>query len=296
MPLFILIFKLFNSISFLNSPILIYDPESNQRIQLEHESVIFQIHKTGLSRIEIMKTNPEDCKQSDCLYIHLESVNSIKLSKLKVITTKTELIEMLNYNCIEGLIQNTGFLVPLKYLDKASFPDDNKICLLEEFKSITNEVFKARFVDLKINLLDDVLKLNLMFPDSASRVNYLFDNLHKTVLLRNTNGENIRYLGLLEPRFSKIGIYHRLSPDEFQLFWELLRSQRTRFNLVSIETKFNLLSELLTALSLCADCPELKFIEFDYLKPDLENKQEVIDKAIKDFRKKFGIIEYLGLN
>ena len=101
MPLLFLFLNYSNSISFLNSPILIYDLESNQRIQLEHESVTFQIHNIGLSRIEIMKANPEDCKQSDCLYIPLESVKSLKLSKLKVITTKIELIEMLNYNCIE---------------------------------------------------------------------------------------------------------------------------------------------------------------------------------------------------
>ena len=102
-------------------------------------------------------------------------------------------------------------------------------------------------------------------------------------------------LDQIKPKFSSICISHKLSSEEIELLWELLCSRRTKFWLSEIYAKFNYLSECLTVLSHCAECPELNSINFWYSSSDAENEEETVKNAIFDFRKKFGFIANLTL-
>ena len=94
-------------------------------------------------------------------------------------------------------------------------------------------------------------------------------------------------------KFWEISKSYMLSPDEFQFWWKVLHSKRTRFNITSIYLKLNLLSECLTVLFLCSDCPELKSVELEYLITDTENEYKTIEQAKREFRRKFEYIQKL---
>ena len=102
-------------------------------------------------------------------------------------------------------------------------------------------------------------------------------------------------LDLIKLKFFSIFIGHKISSEEIELLWELLCSRRTKFCLSKIYAEFNYLSECLTVLSHCTECPELNSINFEYSSSDAENEEEVVKNAIFDFRKKFGFIANLKL-
>ena len=56
------------------------------------------------------------------------------------------------------------------------------------------------------------------------------------------------------------------------------------------EIYFEKLSDAVSILSLCTECPQLTDIKFIYFYADIENEKEEIDYAIKEFRRKFGFI------
>ena len=95
--------------------------------------------------------------------------------------------------------------------------------------------------------------------------------------------------------FTEIFNSYMLSPDEFQFWWTVLRSKRTRVKITSIFLVFCLLSQCLTVLSLCSECPELKSVELGYLWWDVENEFEVVEKAKRRFKQKFWYIQKLNI-
>ena len=135
-----------------------------------------------------------------------------------------------------------------------------------------------------------------LLPNYFSKINYS--------CLNYSNSKSIsRYVGVEQPedidiidtKLSSIFIDHKLSPEEFNLVKELLLSRRTRFNISSVRLKFNLLSECLDMLAICAECPEMEFIEISYSKSDLEKEQEEVKKAVRKIKRQFGLIKNMKI-
>ena len=97
-------------------------------------------------------------------------------------------------------------------------------------------------------------------------------------------------------KFKEICTTYILSPDEFQFWWNMLRSRRTRFNITAFDLEFRFLSECLTVLSLCSDCPQLEYVDLEYSEADTENEDEVIKQAKGEFIQKFGFIQKLNIH
>ena len=153
----------------------------------------------------------------------------------------------------------------------------------------------TRKVNVSIKVFDDVLNFKELLPDYVSHITYSFKNLFEETRLRNKGAKMVSNLDLIKSKFSSIWISHKLSSEEVELLWELLCSRRTKFCLSGIYAEFNYLSECLTVLSHCAECPELNSINFGYSSSDAENEEEAVKNAIFDFRKKFGFIGILNL-
>ena len=124
----------------------------------------------------------------------------------------------------------------------------------------------------------------------------MLDSNWQTAKFSNKNEfEMIDELSLINPILSKIMINHKLSPEEFKLVWKILKSRRTKYSINTIWIIFNVLSECLEVLSLCAECSQLEIIYFHYYKSNKRKEQKSIDIAVKEFTKKFGIIRSLTL-
>ena len=189
-----------------------------------------------------------------------------------------------------------GFIIPLKYLDHTNFYDFSLLDKIKENQITANEILKARHVDLTIRLLDEVLEIKEMFPDCPPHINYSFDNWNKTTMLSCTENEAINRFGKIECGFSSITVNHKLSSEELKLVYGLLCSRRTRFNISYICIHLNSLSECLKVLSMCTSCPELEHIDLYYYTSNVKNKEDVINKAKKKFRRQFGIIKHLEIS
>ena len=166
---------------------------------------------------------------------------------------------------------------------------------LDANKEDADQIIKARRVDLEIQYVDDIKKINEMYPHLVSRFNYLFCCYTSESIARNMEIDLINELSLIEPNVKNISIDHTLSPYELKLVSVLLCSRRTRFSLWEISINFKFLSECLSILSLCADCIELESIWFGYSEVDLDNKNELVKSSVQDFRKKFGFIKNLTI-
>ena len=114
-------------------------------------------------------------------------------------------------------------------------------------------------------------------------------------LLRNSQIGIMDALNLVDPKISEIAVFRLLSSEDSKLILKLLSFRRTRFSLSSVRLRFNLISELLIALSLCSDCHELESIDLEYSEYGRVNEKEIISRAVKDFRKKFGFIAVLKI-
>ena len=290
--------KLFSNLEivFLNSKILLSDYDPNQKLYFISESATFKIHEKGLKNINLIKRDGKNSKSVYYLFISFESVSSLYLSKSERVSSINELDEQIKYINDEGLLKNRGFVVPLRYLDQ-TYIDRNKLFdILKANQHSLNGVFQAREVNLPIIHFDDIMEIKKYFPEHISHINYLFSNSKRETININTEIEIMNDLDLVNTWFSSIIIKQKLLEQEFELIWKILCSRRTRFKISNISIEFNLLSECLNVLSLCSDCPELEFISFSYYESDIESKGEAIDQAIKDFRNKFGYINYLKIN
>ena len=158
-----------------------------------------------------------------------------------------------------------------------------------------SQIFKEKHIEQTIWSLAWLLEINKLYPDDYYFINFKYiykqtKKIEKYSILKimdSSNWINLKFIEISSPLI--------LSPDEFQFWWMMLRSSKTRFNLTSIDLKFNLLSECLTALSLCSGCPELKSVNLRYLKSDVKSKHEVVKKAKRRFRNKIGPIQKLEI-
>ena len=163
-------------------------------------------------------------------------------------------------------------------------------------QEVSNQIMKARHVYLEIQYIDEIRKINEMYPHLVSRLNYLFYCYTSKSIIKSIETDLIDELSLIEPNVKNISIDHTLSPYELKLVSVLLCSRRTRFSLWDISINFKFLSECLSILSLCADCIELESIWFEYSEVDLDNENELVKSSVQDFRKKSGFITELIIN
>ena len=189
-----------------------------------------------------------------------------------------------------------SFIVPIGYLNKTFVKlNDVDLDCLNQYKNIIR-IFKEKHIDLKIFSLDRLLEINKLLPDDFSSINFKYFNKSKTEISKYSISDIIDNIDLSNLKFIKISKLTILSPDEFKFWWNVLRSRRTRFNLTSIYLKFSLLSECLTVLSLCSDCPELEYVNLWYWEADAENEHEAVEQAKREFRQKFGFIDELEIS
>ena len=164
-------------LTFLNSKILFFDSDSDQKLNINSESAAFRIITEGLKSIVLLKADKKKFNIFDCLFIPLSSIKDLKLSRLKITESHLELEEQLEYLNSQRSNKNSGFIIPLKHLDFAHFY--NKYSIIDQFyenQTTSNEIFKIRRVYLTIKSIDEILDLNELFSDSASHVNYILDN------------------------------------------------------------------------------------------------------------------------
>ena len=149
---------------------------------------------------------------------------------------------------------------------------------------------KEKHIEQTIGNLGWLLQINELYPDDFSFININYYYEHSTDIGEYSISEIMNNPSWINLKFTKISNPFILSPDEFQFWWKMLHFGKTRFNLTTIDLKFSLLSECLTALSLCSDCPELESVYFIYSEADVENQYEIIEQAKREFSQKFGII------
>ena len=157
------------------------------------------------------------------------------------------------------------------------------------------QLFTRKHIEITIGNLGRILEINRLLPDDFSRINFQYHNYYSTEMSEYSISEIMDNPDWINWKF--ILIYHKkkLSPDEFQFWWNVLGSSKTRFNLAFIYLWFSLLSECLTVLSLCSGCPELKSVKLHYFEADAENEDEAVKQAKREFRQKFGFIQILSI-
>ena len=156
-----------------------------------------------------------------------------------------------------------------------------------------NQLFTRKHIELTIGNLGRLLEINRLLPDDFSLINFQYHNYYLTEMSEYSISEIMDNPDWINWKFIQINKSTNLSSDEFEFWWMMLRSKRTRFNLTSISLRFSLLSECLTVLSLCSDCPELQHVELHYFEADAENIDEAVEQAKREFIQKFGFIQTL---
>ena len=281
---------------FANTPIQHFDSNSDQMFIFEWESIkIFierrfksEFEKNGIEKVKLLKTNTDNF-----LFIPLNTIHRIDYLGFR------EILKIVNINKqfadlgVQHQLKENGLIIPMGYSNRIFiWLYDNNLCYLNQYKDIY-KVFKEKQIELKINKLDRLLKINELFPDDFTRINFEYYNQDKLIIEEYSISEIMDDLDWSNLKFKEICQSNKLSPDEFKFWWMMLRSRRTRFNIISIDLKLSLLSECLNVLSLCLNCPELKSVNLRYEEEDIEYVDEVIENAQRQFRLKFGFIPEL---
>ena len=129
-------------------------------------------------------------------------------------------------------------------------------------------------------------------PDHYCRYNYTIYNYGLAIKEQIIKNSLIKSWNFSEFSVSSIEIHLKLLPEEFERICEILSSSKTKFILKKILLIFSKLSECLTVLNLCADCRELKYIQFDFSEEDVKWDEK---KLIDNFRRTNGIIQKLKI-
>ena len=197
---------------------------------------------------------------------------------------------------IKPWFEASGFIVPIKYFSKIFiWLDDLLIYRCFRIKDL-RKLFNKQHEKLTIeNLVIKLFESFKLVPNDFSQINFKCFEIHLTDIEEYSKSEIMVYLNLISLMNSEIYSKFMLSHDKFQSWWNVLRSRRVRLNLTTIRLYFRLLSECLTELSLCSDCPELKSINFTYLEADTKNEDKTVKHTEKEFRQKFEIIQELNI-
>ena len=276
-------------LSFSSTTIRFCDSKSDQILNFEWESVTFGIDWDNFIKIKLFETST-----SNYLVIPSEDIEKAEYSGLKAISSTHELNKQFANLDIKQQEEYSWLIVNLRNLIKLYFGlDEDPIKLSDSSQQVLNQIMKARHIDWIIQDLRELLEVNKFLPDHFSRINFIFYSNFR--IRENFTSETMKTLDYIDPKFSKIKWYFKLDPNEFQLWWKILGSHRTRFNLTSIQLKFKVLSECLTVLSLCAECPELESIHLEYLESDIKNEQQIVEEAKGELRSKNRFIRKLEI-
>ena len=268
------------------------------KLSFQWESIKFFIEIDKLANIRLCNTDADD----DFLFIPTEIVKGIIIRGKRKISGEQDIAEQLADLHIKPRFKSDGLIVPIEY-SKRIFNrlDNNELDYLNQIKYIY-QVFKEKHIELKIKKFDKLLKINKLLPDDFPNISFRFCN-HYIKSIEET--EKIEELSmpkmidnpdLFNLKFIEISKSSILSPNEFSFWWKMLRSTRTRLNLHSISLCFSLLSECLTVLSLCSNCPEIKWVNLQYWEADKKDELETVEHAEREFRQKFGMIRDLNIS
>ena len=267
-------------LSFLSTTIWYCDSKSDQILNFEWESATFGIEFDYFIKITLFETST-----SNYLVIPIEDIEKVKYSGLKAISSTHELNKQFANLDIKQQKEYSWLIVNLRNLIKVFFGlDEDPIKLSDSSQQVLNQIMKARHIDWMVQDLRELLEVNKLIPDHFSRINFIFSYFMRR--RKNFTSETMINLDYIDPKFSKIKWFDELESNELQLWWKILGSHRTRFNLTSIQLKFKVLSECLTVLSLCAECPELESIHLEYLESDIKNEQQIVEDAKAELRSK----------
>ena len=282
---------------FENTPIQLFDSDSDQMFIFEWESIKILIEKDEdedefekdrIEEVKLLKTNTDNF-----LFIPLDTIHQIEFLGFREISRADDINRQFADLDVQHQFKENGLIIPIGYSNRIFIQlYDGKLDYLNKYKDIY-KIFKEKQIELKINKLDRLLKINESFPDDFTRINFEYYNHDKLIIEEYSISEIMDDLDWSNLKFKEIFQSSTLSPDGFQFWWMMLLSRRTRFNITSIYLKLSLLSECLTVLSLCLNCPELKSVNLRYEEEDIEYVDEVIENAQRQFGQKFGFIQKL---
>ena len=273
---------------FINTPIQLFDTQSGQRLTFEWKLMKFFIENNQIENVKLLKT-----KTGNFLFIPLDVISLISCSGSREILSADEINKQFADLEVLHHFEDKGYIIPMGYTNRIFIKlDDSELKFLNQFKNIS-QIFKEKHVELKIKNLGRLPEINKLLPDDFYHINFEYFYDRSKVMKEYSVSKIMENLDWVNLKFIKIFIPSKLSPNEFQFWWIILDSSKTRFNLTSVYLKFSLLSEWLTALSLCLGCSEPKYVELCYSEVDAENEHEIIEQAKIEFIHKYGFIQRL---
>ena len=282
-------------LSFSNTPLIYLNYSSDQRLNLICETASFNIINNEISKLSLLKWDKSSSKDSYCLAIPLNSIENIRLSKFKRIESSDEFDHLLALLNAKILDKAEGFVIPLKNLYRTNIQARSYkfFSYINSNKPVAKEIMKARHISCDIAFFNYLTKIKQLFPEYVYRANYTIFNSFESLLENSWSYEFIDDQDFNKLSFSSIKIYLTLSDRDFEFICKLLSSNKTRFRLSYIWLNFKKLSEWLTVLDLCEECPQLEYIYLKYSDQDLESSLK--DEAISKFRMKFWFIRELKI-
>ena len=287
---------------FINTPIQLFDSKSARISTFQWESIKiflekhedkfrYEDKKSGIKKVKLLKTNT-----GNFLFIPLDTISSLSCSRFREILSVDDINKQFADLRVQHQFKENGLIIPMGYSNRIFIDLNDDLDYLNEYKDI-NTIFKENHIELTIKSLGRLLEIKKLLPDNFSRIHFKYNSSYDLTDIGKYSMSEIKNgLDWTNLKFKEIYQFSKLSPDEFQFWWKVLRSRRTRFNLTEINLKFRLLSECLTVLSLCSDCPELESIKLEYSKADAENEDETVKQAKREFRQKFGFIQKLYIH
>ena len=280
---------------FTNVTIIMFDSKQNQRMKLICRSAKIEIDHQEFKNICLLKTDKSKYSNSDYLFIPFTSVLRLKILDKRIDNSLAEHEKQLTLiNKDIGISE--GLIMPVNQISLAIFYLYYTLTnSLKENLIVTNEILRmAKQVDWRVKYFDELIEIKNMSPDHFYRIKFSFFNFNAKALMINPEIK-LSNQTLTDVTFSTFRSCNVIFEDELNLVWDLLNSQRTRFNLLCVELELNLLSDCLTVLSLCEKCPELNSVSLKFTKWDEDDKKEAIDSAIKKFRRNFGFIQLIEI-
>ena len=280
-------------LKFTEVNLAIFDSIQNHSMKLMRRSIVIKVAEEGFKEICLLKADKYKFNDSDCLVIPIKSILYLKIFDYEVDKSSTK-----NDNQLDLINEDTdisqGLIIPVNQLSLATFDSSFWFNSWKE-KFIVNELLrKARKVNWIVDDLNEITKIENIFPDDFYRIKSSF---YTNNFINSENNQEFEF-GDIQRRFYKSSFSSDFSNSfkvDFYIIWNLLISRRTIYNITGVKLNLDLLSECLTVLSLCEKCPELKSVSLTFRKWDKKDEKETIDSAIKKFRRNFGFIQFIEI-
>ena len=283
---------------FVNTPIQLFDSNSDQMFIFEWESIRIFIEKddkdefeiNGIEEVKLLKTNT-----GNFLFIPLDTIHQIEYLGFREISRADNINKQFADLCVQHQFKEDRLIIPMGYSNRIFIQlEDENLDYLNQCKDIY-KIFKEKQIEPTIRSLGTLLEIKKLLPDDFSRIYFKLNDYRSTEIWKRSLSRIMNKLDWFNLKFINIYKKSTLSPDEFHYWCKMLHFSKTRFNLTSINLKFSLLSECLTVLSLCSGCPELELVKLEYFEADAEDELEAVKNAKREFRQKFGFIQKLDI-